>query len=95
MSLTQFFVIMGLNNKDFVHTGEYEQLLIDYLVSLTPDRILQSLCQGLQYEPGVSKAKMLSRPATGRFMSFLVGLSQAMEISPDCLVRSTFFTYAI
>lgn len=44
MSVTQFFVHLGLYDEDYIDTEEYEQLPTDYTHSLTLQSAYRMLC---------------------------------------------------
>lgn len=62
MSLTQFLVLLGLLDEDYVNIVEYAQLPTDYPTSVTLSQVFHDLCGGYQFVPGQSKGSLLSRP---------------------------------
>ncbi|KAH7659753.1 hypothetical protein IHE45_16G050900 [Dioscorea alata] len=63
LSMSQFSIGMGLYEEAFTETEEYSLLPTDYPGTVTPQQAYSRLCGQGQYEPGVSKASCLSRPA--------------------------------
>ena len=84
---------MGLHERDFIHMGEYEQLLVNYPADLSVERAYLSLCLGLQYKLIESKAKMPSDAPISTCTPSLAGQLQGMETVMKCSTASASFTY--
>lgn len=63
MTMTQFSILLGLYDKDYIHTEEYAQLPIDYPPSLTQGHAFRVMCGDRQYDPRHSKATSLTHPS--------------------------------
>lgn len=47
MPLTQFAVLLGLYDKDYVDIKEYAQRFTNYTPGLTPNQVFHDLCGGI------------------------------------------------
>lgn len=59
MSLSQFVVMLGMYDEDYVGTEEYAQLPTNYPRSLTPSLVFRNLCGGYQFSLGQPKGYLL------------------------------------